>query len=282
MTYGDYFARYMTLYKRDVAPKTRESYARLAQLIGPTLDGLQLDRITPDDLQLTLCAVEDEAGPRQAQLAYSLLHAVFRRAVRSWVIDRSPVDGVDRPHHDAEPGRAISVTDWATLRPVIDGDICYALMAYAGLRRGELLALRRGDISDGFVHVRRQRVRVSGQMVERAPKSRAGARDVPVQPDLARVLGDMPLMHPRALMCPVAPETLCHHWRRDQLAAGVATPYRLHDLRHTYATRLVTAGCSLAVVQYVLGHSKLDTTADIYTHISAPAAASVVGRLSLQ
>lgn len=283
MTYGEWFAQYMALYKRQIASKTRESYQRLAALVGPVLDGIALEAVTPEDVQQAVLAVTDAAGSRQAQLAYALIHAVLRRACRSRRIQYNPADAIDRPEHTPMPGRAISAADWPTLAPIIDADVSLAIMAYAGLRRGELLAITRGDVdlSAGVIHVSRQRVRVGGQMVTSTPKSAAGVRDVPITPELASILArDLRQLHPRARICACAPETLAHRWRAAQLDAGISQPYRLHDLRHTYATRMVCAGCNLRVLQYMIGHASLDLTVSTYTHIGAAEAVAEVRRLA--
>lgn len=44
--------------------------------------------------------------------------------------------------------------------------------------------------------------------------------------------------------------------------------HKLHDLRHTFATRCLEAEIPLKVVQTWLGHSEIDTTADIYAHVT--------------
>lgn len=283
MTYAEWYTQYMALYKRRIAAKTRESYARLAALVAPVLGPIQLEELTPEDIQLALLAIEEAAGSRQAQLAYALVHACLRRAVRSHRLNYNPADAIDKPEHEARKGRAITGEDWQLLEPVIAGSACWALMAYAGLRRGELLALTRADVdlAKGVIHVRRQRVRVGGQLVTQTPKSAAGVRDVPIVPELAPILSrELRLLLPSARVCQCAPETLAHRWRRAQLSAGIAQPYRLHDLRHTYATRLVLAGCNLRVLQYMIGHSSYQLTADTYTHIGASDALAEVHRLA--
>lgn len=283
MTYEEWNALYFQLYKRKLAPKTRESYERLNELIAPILADLQIAAITPDHVQAALIRVEDQAGSRQAQLAYTLLHASLQRALRSGHIERNPADAVDKPDHEAQKGRAIKGSDWQQLQPVIRSDVALALAAFAGLRRGELLALRREDIDfdAGFIRVRRQLVRVDGQLIEQTPKSTSGLRDVWILPELLPVLlSACRLLHPRTRLVACAPETLNHRWKRLQLEEGIEQPYRLHDLRHTYATRLVAAGCDMAAVRYSLGHSSIKLTLDTYTHVDGYDAARAVKKIA--
>ena len=282
MTYSEWHSVYLALYKRRIKPKTKESYDRLQGLLAPVLGAVDLASVTPDLVQAALIRVEDQAGSRQAQLAYTLLHGSLSRAVRSGHIVRNPVEAVDKPEHQAAAGRAIKGADWVRLRPVILGDVAFALAAFAGLRRGELLALRREDVDfdAGMIHVRRQLVRVDGQLIEQPPKSGAGVRDVWILPELRPVLAAAcRLLHPRARLVPFAPETINHRWAAEQLEAGVAQPYRLHDLRHTYATRLVAAGCEMPAVQYSLGHSSIRLTLDTYTHVDGHDAARAVQKI---
>lgn len=271
MTYAEWFDQYLALYKRKLAPKTRESYKRLHQLLAP-IHGAQLDELTPDQLQAALIHVDQAAGSRQSQLAYTLLHGALSRAVRSGHIQRNPVDALDKPEHDAAEGKALSAADWDALLPEIISDPAFALLALAGLRRGEVLGLRRADVDleAGLLRIRRQRLRCAGKLITQTPKSKSGVRDVPILPELRPVLLQAcRLLHPSAYLVTCAPETLARRWRAAQLRAGIAQPYRLHDLRHTYATHMVARGCSPRVLQYIIGHASLDLTMRVYTHIDA-------------
>lgn len=282
MTYKQWYQEYLRLYKRKLAEKTQESYTRLNALISPIIGTKELKAITPDDIQTAIISAEETAGCRQAQLVYTLLHAAFRRAVRSGHIRQSPVEAVDKPDHEGKQGRAIEGADWQLLAPIIRESVAFSLACFAGLRRGEVLGLRRGDIDleAGLIRIERQRVRVRGQLVTAPPKSSAGVRIVPISPELAPILTKaVRYLLPAAYLVPISPETLGRRWNTAQKAAGIKAPYRFHDLRHTYATRLVLEGINLRVLQYVIGHADYQLTVSTYTHIGAAAAKIELSRV---
>ena len=282
MTYKQWYQEYLRLYKRKLAEKTQESYTRLDALISPIIGTKELEAITPDDIQTAIISAEETAGCRQAQLVYTLLHAAFRRAVRSGHIRQSPVEAVDKPDHEGKQGRAIEGADWQLLAPIIHESVAFSLACFAGLRRGEVLGLRRGDIDleAGLIRIERQRVRVRGQLVTAPPKSSAGVRIVPISPELAPILTKaVRYLLPAAYLVPISPETLGRRWNTAQKAAGIKALYRFHDLRHTYATRLVLEGINLRVLQYVIGHADYQLTVSTYTHIGAAAAKIELSRV---
>ena len=65
---------------------------------------------------------------------------------------------------------------------------------------------------------------------------------------------------------PVDWQAFGHQWRQTRKRAGVES-VRYHDLRHGYASMLISAGCSVKAVSAALGHASAATTLGIYSHL---------------
>lgn len=144
--------------------------------------------------------------------------------------------------------------------------------AYAGLRRGELVALRWRDVdfAGRKIIVRRS---LSGDTELRSTKSRR-PREVPL-PDQAAAALDR-LSRRREFTAPddyvfanrlgrrLDPSALRRRFERARDAAGLE-PLRFHDLRHTYGSLLVAGGIDLASVKAAMGHARISTT-ERYLH----------------
>jgi integrase/recombinase XerD len=72
---------------------------------------------------------------------------------------------------------------------------------------------------------------------------------------------------------PLHPNTLHAACRQARLAAGLGKRVTVHTLRHSFATHLLESGTDIRIIQALLGHSHLQTTAR-YTHV----AATTIGR----
>lgn len=279
MTYNEWYTKYLDTYKRDLAPKTRESYDHVtAAYILPACGGLDLAAIMPEHVQAAINAAH---GERQAQVVYSLMHAVLRRACRSWLIVRNPADAIDKPSHTQAGGQALTADDYAAASPLIDEDLPLCLALRAGLRRGEICGLqwRDIDLAARTLRVRRQRCRASGSLITQAPKSAAGIRDVPICPELLSLLRSEYRLQPDGWVVDLSPEAVTRRWSRLQNQLDLSEAYRLHDLRHTYGTRLVLAGVNMRVVQYLMGHSDISVTMQVYSHCRAADAAQELRRV---
>ena len=156
-----------------------------------------------------------------------------------------------------------------------------------GLRQGELLALRWQDVDldAGTVTVAHTLQRLDGTPVLAQPKTDKRRRPIAVpapvlaslrehrKRQLAERLAagaawqDGGFLFCSAIGTPPYSSNVLHRFQR-QLAAADLPHQRFHDLRHACASYLLAAGVPLRVVQGILGHSQLSTTADIYAHVT--------------
>ncbi len=163
--------------------------------------------------------------------------------------------------------------------------------AYAGLRLGELLALRWRDVD--FVGHALTVERAISAGVESSTKS-GRVRRLPLPDQAAAALDRMSRREDftgadeRVFCNPLGrtldPSALRRRYRRAQAAAGLR-PLRWHDLRHTYGSLLAASGVDLVTIQSVMGHSALATTgrylharpaadqAEVFTRAFEPASA---------
>ncbi len=138
--------------------------------------------------------------------------------------------------------------------------------AYAGLRLGELLALRWRDIDFAGHALTISRAMSAGE--ESTTKS-GRVRRVPLPDQAAGALdrlskrGDYTapdqLVFCNILGRPLDGSALRRRFKRARDAAGLR-PLRFHDLRHTYGSLLAAGGVDLVTIQAAMGHSALSTT----------------------
>jgi integrase len=74
------------------------------------------------------------------------------------------------------------------------------------------------------------------------------------------------------------PDHITRTWKKLARSAGLGD-IRLHDLRHSLATRLLELGVEAKVVQEILGHSSYSTTMNIYSHVSRSLQADAMKRV---
>ena len=151
------------------------------------------------------------------------------------------------------------------------------LALHAGLRKGELLGLQweSVDLEKGTIYVREQ----FSHGAVTTPKTEAGLRYVPIDPDTVQQLKRWRAVARRSvdgldLVFPTgtgwyqsASNVNSRGFKPTLKRAGLPSSIRFHDLRHTYASMAIAAGVPLNDVKVVLGHSSISVTADIYGHL---------------
>ena len=195
--------------------------------------------------------------------AYRTLTRVLTAAVDDELIGRNPLQGVKAPRVEPQPMRFLTHDDVASLAVAIDTRyraLVY-VAAYAGLRAGELIALRRAhvDLLRRTITVVEQVQYLDRRHVVSPPKSAAGRRAVAlprlVADELDAHLHGLTESSPDAVVFPAPAGGYLHLenfrkrvWLPAVNQAGLA-PLRIHDLRHTCASLAIAAGADVKVLQ---------------------------------
>jgi len=277
-------------------PNTIRSYERsLRKHIAPSpVASLKVGEIRRRDLQ----AFADDLlatglSPATVSNAMNPIQAFYRRAIHRDELAYNPSAMIDLPEGSSKrPKRIASAVEAAELLaalPVEDRPV-WATAFYAGLRRGELQALRVCDVDFGanLVSVERGWDQVEG-VIE--PKSRAGRRSVPLLAVLRDYLwefvprtgrGGEDLLFGRtedeAFFASTVDGRAKRAWKalnsRECEAAEaegrervLLRPITLHECRHTFASLLIDSGANPKAIQQFMGHSKIQTTFDVYGHL---------------
>lgn len=312
VTFADVWSKWMTVKSHQCRASTMASYTMLGNThILPQLGAKRLDKLTALDIQEAVTRWQapgarrdtrgDTLSPRTVRYLRSLVVGVLDQAVRWQLVGTNVARLVETPKSvpikfvwwTPEEGRRFLAT--AESHPLY---IAFALALGTGLRRGEILGLRWTDIDEtaDTLTVGQTLSTVRGQLVFGPPKTPESRRTIPLDRALLKrlrehrqrqrehriLLGpdyqDHGLVVQSARGTPVGPRIFGRVFDRLQSAAGVPR-IRLHDLRHTHASWLLSMGVDARTIADRLGHTQVSFTLQTYAHSTVRAQRDAVTKL---
>jgi len=280
-----------TYARPNLRPKTVQTYAEVIEThLVPGLGHIAVQGLTSVQVQAFYSRMLAEGiGPWTVRYCHQRLSQALQQAVRLGTVTRNVCAMVTPPrvlHKEmttwtAEQARCfLAVAHHSGYGPI------WMMALGTGMRRGELLGLRWGDVDleRGLVHIRQTVVRVGTGVAFSRTKSAAGRRSVRIQPAVVALLRahrtqkeeerltlgaawqDHDLVFAAANGEPINPSNL----RRDFLALiaqAAVPPIRIHDLRHTFASLALGSGAHLKAVAEAIGHADTRLTLSTYTHV---------------
>jgi len=269
--------------------------------VVPHIGSIRLERLRAADLDGLYAVLQSGHRPEnQPQRPLSLrsiryVHSIIRKgladAVRKGALSRNVADQADPPGAARTRAQAMKTWTGEELRRFLEASEsdrlypAFLLAAMTGMRRGEVLGLMWRDVNEvkGRIAVRRTLIVVDHKPTLSQPKTDRGYRSVALdQTTLAALKSwharqsgerlswgpaytDHGLVFSREDGSSIHPEHLSKHFAILQAKVGVPR-IRLHDLRHSHASHLLTAGVNPKVVSERLGHATVSITLDTYSH----------------
>lgn len=249
--------------------------------IYPVLGPYRLQDVRRGDVQrLADRLISTGRAPSTVRNALMPLRVIYRRALSLEEASSNPTSRLDLPAVEGRRDRVAIPEEAEALIAALPPTerALWATAFYAGLRRGELVALRVTDVDPetNVIHVRRGWDRVEGEI---ELKSARGRRDIPISRTLRRQLVEhlMQIGWREGYMFGRGPERpwsievpqrrAARAWARKGLE-----PIGLHEARHTFASLMIAAMSNggkfnAKVLQELMGHASITETFDRYGHL---------------
>lgn len=279
-TLAEFVPRYLEVVgMRHAASEMHHKRLRLDRVLLPALGSLRLDEIGRAELDALKVSLRGKA-PRTINNYLAVVGAVLAYAVELGILASRPDMGMlpvpPQPfevYSDDEIDRLVEAATDPNDRAAL------LLGADAGLRAGEMRALRRDDIGAGKVRV----IHSEWQGHVKAPKS-GRARTVPMTARLAAAVAAVLASHASPTVL-VGRRGMAWTWDlmrdrlRERLAPDAGVEARgWHALRHAFGSRLAAAGAPARSIQALMGHASITTT-ERYMHMGPDAAAGAIALL---
>ena len=290
LTLAEFLDRWETWASTQVSGKTLERYRELAaHHVRPHLGAAHIQKLKTVNFAELYGKLQrskpEGAGlaPRTVGHVHRLLHRVFSHAVKWGMVTTNPVAAAEPPRVQRTEIEILAPDQIKVVLHALRGRRLYgvALVGLAtGMRRGEIVALRWGDIDldAGKIRVERSLEQTNAGLAFKEPKTRAGRRTISVPSSVAAELrnhwreqqeqrlalgmgksGAEDLVFPRWDGNPWPPDRLSSTWAKT-VSTLKLPKVTFHALRHTHASQLIAAGLEFVAVSRRIGHSNPTVT----------------------
>jgi integrase len=304
LTVGEYLRRWLDgPLKRRVSARTLQDYRYHAEkhLMPPDCLGyVKLYELTAEDLEnLYERKLDEDVGVSTVRYVHTTIRAALQNAVKKRLIPYNPARDADAPRMPERGERpTLSFEQLEAFFRAAGArrdrfEALFVLAASAGLRPGELLALKWPDLTlpddprwSGSARIRRsvEHTKEHGLVLRETTKTRR-RRTVPLFPEIVEALKahrlrqlderlrydgaweDQDLVFPNKKGGIMRIDNLRYRHFKPLLEAAGLPSVRLYDLRHSFSTLWVESGEDLELLQRILGHTSIKTTADVYVHL---------------
>ena len=283
------FENFVKIYNEDMKTRIREhTYKQKQYIIDlkllPFFGKIPLSDITPALVrkwQNELISYRDDNDKGYSQIYLRNIHnqltAIFNYAVRYYGLSENPC----RKAGSIGKGQAEEMQIWtpeefkAFLTKISDkpqSRAGFLVLYYTGIRIGELLALEYADIDfEGMkININKSFQRLDKKDVITAPKTPKSIRVVSIPDFLAEELKTYTKklygLRKHDRIFPYTKKFFSHEMNRGT-KEGTVKKIRLHDIRHSHASLLIDLGFSPLVIADRLGHEKVETTLNTYSHL---------------
>jgi len=302
-SFGVWAQRWLRLKKADVGNSMYQTYSGYVKRLAD-LEHIPISKVQAYDIQQIISELAQKNPRTNKPTAKKTLTdirntaaQIFQLAIENRATEYNPANAVRIPKSAPKAVRRALTEEekqWIITTPH-HMQTAAMIMLFAGLRRGEVIALQWDDIDleNRHIAVNKSVDLSAGKPVVKQTKTRTGMRVVDIPRQLVNYLAKQAQEH--KLVCPSVSGKMytVNAWKSswesymlqiDMLFGGqplrkskfdprfkgvTIAPLTPHMFRHTYCTMLYFAGVDVLTAQQQMGHADAKTTLNIYTHLDA-------------
>lgn len=290
-TYRDVYAQWMVVYRSSVRESTlNKTLGIFKRQILPYFGNFPIDEI--DVLHCQNVVNKWASNFKQIKMYLSYAKIVFNYAIKRKLIKDNPFDFVILPRSEVseqdKPANFYDKTELVEFFKALNSGtndrakVFFRVLAFTGMRKGEALALTWNDIDFGVKTINISKTVALGlqrHLITQTPKTVNGFRTIDIDEITAKILkslhteskGNKQLIFPNknnVYTNPSQPRTWLYQvYKKHPELKRIS----VHGFRHTHASLLFESGATMKEVQERLGHGSIQTTMNIYTHVTKSA-----------
>lgn len=245
----DWLSTWKETYKKGLSERSIKAIDYcIGKQITQCFPNKPINKISPIELEDGLQKIETT---RMRKYAHGILTDSFARAFENGMMKKNPAANLSKVKHKQKKSLALTRAEQQQLIEKLKGYIheeYYLFLLYTGCRRNEAVNLKWDDIDWN-----------GKKILIRGTKTEGSFRYIPLFDRVKKLFDRLPKDREKVFQ-------ISDHQASANFKS-LCPEHHLHELRHTFATNCLEAGVEMKVLQSWLGHTNIQTTLNIYSHV---------------
>lgn len=275
---------------RNKAVTYKNKVSAIKNHITPFFGDFSVEEIKPITVRQWQTELLNSSGLKNTSISklHIYLSAIFNFGIKFHGLQRNPVRDCGSVGGKSDTMKFWTVDEFKKFSAAIKVQSypCYVMfnvMFWTGIRKGEAMALTPADFDKQTLRINKTFSVVDGEHIITTPKTRKSIRTIDIPPFLSEMVSEyinrLYGIEASDRIFTLSRNTVRYHFLKAIELSGVPL-IRIHDLRHSHASMLISNNVPIIYISERLGHESVKITLDVYAHLYPESKAAIMDLLS--